>query len=181
MLFKSIAEKVLSSKDLAGIRKKNSDKKIVFCTGCYDILQSGHAVFFNQCRDLGDILVVGVGRDHIVTRLKGPGRPVNPENNRVYLVAAFQDVDFATLNDAELSAGKIDFRVEKAGIVHVPMGKVSFGPDKLKENMAAFIETIVRLKPAASKGTYLRSIAISTTMGPGIKVEPADAKDLASP
>ncbi len=110
MLFKSIADKVLSGKDLAGIRKKNSDKKIVFCTGCYDILQSGHAVFFNQCAELGDILVVGVGRDHIITRLKGPGRPVNPENNRVYLVAAFQDVDFATLNDTELSAGKIDFR-----------------------------------------------------------------------
>ena len=81
----------------------------------------------------------------------------------------------------DIKAGKIDFRVEKAGIVHAPMGKVSFGPDKLKENMAAFIETIVRLKPAASKGIYLRSIAISTTMGPGIKIDPADAKDLSSP
>ncbi len=81
----------------------------------------------------------------------------------------------------DIKAGKIDFRVEKSGIVHAPMGKVSFGPDKLKENMAAFMDTIVRLKPAASKGTYLRSIAISTTMGPGIKIDPADAKDLSSP
>ncbi len=70
----------------------------------------------------------------------------------------------------ELKAGKIDFKVEKAGIVHVPMGKVSFGADKIVQNATAFLETIIRLKPASSKGTYLKSIAISTTMGPGIKV-----------
>jgi large subunit ribosomal protein L1 len=67
----------------------------------------------------------------------------------------------------DLKAGKIDFRVEKAGIVHVPMGKVSFGVDKIVQNMAAFFDTIMRLKPASSKGTYLKGIAISTTMGPG--------------
>jgi large subunit ribosomal protein L1 len=78
----------------------------------------------------------------------------------------------------ELKAGKIDFRVEKAGIVHVPMGKVSFGVEKIVENIAAFIETIVRLKPASSKGTYLKGIAVSTTMGPGIKVDTAFVKDL---
>ncbi|MBW2598130.1 MAG: 50S ribosomal protein L1 [Deltaproteobacteria bacterium] len=78
----------------------------------------------------------------------------------------------------ELKAGKIDFKVEKAGIVHVPMGKVSFGVEKIVENAAAFLETIVRLKPASSKGTYLKGIAISTTMGPGIKVDAASVKDL---
>ena len=78
----------------------------------------------------------------------------------------------------ELKAGKIDFRVEKAGIVHVPMGKVSFGVEKIIQNIAAFIETILRLKPASSKGTYLRGIAISTTMGPGVKVDAAFVKDL---
>ena len=78
----------------------------------------------------------------------------------------------------ELKAGKIDFRVEKAGIVHVPMGKVSFGVEKIIQNIAAFIETILRLKPASSKGTYLRGIAISTTMGPGVKVDTAFVKDL---
>ncbi|MBW2657454.1 MAG: 50S ribosomal protein L1, partial [Deltaproteobacteria bacterium] len=78
----------------------------------------------------------------------------------------------------ELKAGKIDFRVEKAGIVHVPMGKVSFGVEKIIQNLAAFIETILRLKPASSKGTYLRGIAISTTMGPGVKVDTAFVKDL---
>jgi len=78
----------------------------------------------------------------------------------------------------ELKAGKIDFRVEKAGIIHAPMGKVSFGAEKLVQNITAFLETIVRLKPASSKGTYLKGIAISTTMGPGIKVDTAYIKDL---
>ncbi|HMA66447.1 MAG TPA: 50S ribosomal protein L1 [Desulfosalsimonadaceae bacterium] len=78
----------------------------------------------------------------------------------------------------DLKAGKIDFRVEKGGIVHAPMGKVSFGVDKLLENVAAFIDRLIRLKPASSKGTYLRSIAISTTMGPSFKVDPAYVKDL---
>lgn len=79
----------------------------------------------------------------------------------------------------ELKAGKIDFRVEKAGIVHAPMGKVSFGVDKLIENISAFLDTIMRLKPASSKGTYLKGIAISTTMGPGIKIDTSSIKDLA--
>ena len=78
----------------------------------------------------------------------------------------------------ELKAGKIDFKVEKAGIVHAPMGKVSFGVEKIVQNAAAFLETIVRLKPASSKGTYLKSISISTTMGPGIKIDAASIKDL---
>jgi large subunit ribosomal protein L1 len=78
----------------------------------------------------------------------------------------------------ELKAGKIDFRVEKAGIVHAPMGKVSFGVDKILQNVTAFLETIVRLKPASSKGTYLKGIAVSTTMGPGIKIDMSSIKDL---
>lgn len=79
----------------------------------------------------------------------------------------------------ELKAGKIDFRVEKAGIVHAPMGKVSFGAEKIVQNISAFLETILRLKPASSKGTYLKGIAISTTMGPGIKIDATVVKDLA--
>jgi len=78
----------------------------------------------------------------------------------------------------ELKAGKVEFRVEKAGIVHSPVGKVSFGSEKLKENIAALLETIVKLKPASSKGVYMRSIAISTTMGPGIKVDPLDVRNI---
>jgi large subunit ribosomal protein L1 len=78
----------------------------------------------------------------------------------------------------ELKAGKIDFRVEKAGIVHAPMGKVSFGVEKIIQNITAFLETIMRLKPSSSKGTYLKAIAISTTMGPGFKIDTALVKDL---
>ncbi len=78
----------------------------------------------------------------------------------------------------DLKAGKIDFRAEKAGIVHAPMGKVSFGADKIVQNMAAFLDKIMRLKPASSKGTYLKGIAISTTMGPGVKIDSVLVKDL---
>jgi large subunit ribosomal protein L1 len=78
----------------------------------------------------------------------------------------------------EIKAGKIDFKVEKAGIVHVPMGKVSFGVEKIVQNASAFLETILRLKPASSKGTYLKGIAISTTMGPGVKIDATSVKDL---
>jgi large subunit ribosomal protein L1 len=78
----------------------------------------------------------------------------------------------------ELKAGKIDFRVEKAGIVHAPMGKVSFGVEKIVQNIAAFMETIMRLKPSSSKGTYLKGVAISTTMGPGIKVDASLVKEM---
>jgi large subunit ribosomal protein L1 len=76
----------------------------------------------------------------------------------------------------ELKAGKIDFRAERAGIVHAPMGKVSFGVDRLMENLTSFFDTIVRLKPASSKGTYMKSIAISTTMGARIRIDPVHVK-----
>jgi large subunit ribosomal protein L1 len=78
----------------------------------------------------------------------------------------------------DVKAGKIDFKVEKAGIVHARMGMASFGLDKLLENISAFFDIIMRLKPASSKGTYLKGISISTTMGPGIKIDPAYVKDI---
>jgi large subunit ribosomal protein L1 len=68
-------------------------------------------------------------------------------------------------------AGKIEFRVDKAGNLHVPVGKMSFEGAQLKENIMAFMEAVVRVKPAASKGTYVKNITISSTMGPGIKVD----------
>jgi len=72
----------------------------------------------------------------------------------------------------EIKAGKVEFKVEKAGVVHVPMGKASFGFDRLLENIKTLLEVILRAKPPTSKGIYLRSIALSTTMGPGIKIDP---------
>ncbi len=71
----------------------------------------------------------------------------------------------------EIKAGKVDFRVEKAGIVHAGIGKLSFGKEKLVENFLAFVQRIIQLKPSASKGVYLRSITISSTMGPGVKLD----------
>jgi len=78
----------------------------------------------------------------------------------------------------ELKSGKVEFRVEKAGIVHSPVGKVSFGTDKLCENISTLLEAIIKLKPASSKGTYVKGISISTTMGPGVKVDPLDVRNI---
>jgi large subunit ribosomal protein L1 len=74
----------------------------------------------------------------------------------------------------ELKAGRVEFRVEKAGIVHAPIGRVSFGADKLKDNLMALMELLLKLKPSTAKGTYVRSIAISTTMGPSIRLDPVE-------
>jgi large subunit ribosomal protein L1 len=71
----------------------------------------------------------------------------------------------------EVKGGKIEFRVDKAGIVHATVGKASFEKDKLVENIQSFLNTIVRLKPSSAKGTYIKSIAISTTMGPGVHID----------
>jgi len=76
----------------------------------------------------------------------------------------------------ELKAGKIDFRVEKAGIIHAPVGKVSFGAEKLVQNVTVLLDTLKSLKPAASKGTYLKGVSVSTTMGPGVKIDPVVVK-----
>ncbi len=74
----------------------------------------------------------------------------------------------------ELKAGKVEFRVEKAGIVHSPVGKVSFGAQKLQENVQALLEMIIKLKPASSKGIYIKSISLSSTMGAGVRIDPLD-------
>jgi large subunit ribosomal protein L1 len=73
----------------------------------------------------------------------------------------------------EIKAGKIEFRVDKTGNVHAPVGKVSFGPAQLAENVQAFMETIVRAKPAAAKGTYIKSATLSSSMGPGVRLDTA--------
>ena len=73
----------------------------------------------------------------------------------------------------EIKAGKVEYRVDKTAIVHVPIGKASFGKEKLVENLNALMEAIIKAKPSASKGTYLKSVALSTTMGPGIRLNAA--------
>ncbi|MDP9349238.1 MAG: 50S ribosomal protein L1 [Gemmatimonadota bacterium] len=71
----------------------------------------------------------------------------------------------------EIKAGKIEFRVDRTGNVHAPIGRVSFEPQKLEENLTAFMDTVIRAKPAAAKGQYVRSVTVSSTMGPGVPVD----------
>lgn len=71
---------------------------------------------------------------------------------------------------ADIKAGKVEYRVDKTNIIHVPVGKASFGTEKLSDNIKALMDAVVKAKPAAAKGTYLKSVSISTTMGPGVKV-----------
>lgn len=100
-----------------------------------------------------------------IARVLGPkGLMPNPKSGTVTM-----DVAKAV---AEIKAGKIEYRLDKTNIIHCPIGKVSFGYDKLKENYDTLLDAIVKAKPAAAKGTYLKSIAVSTTMGAGIKINP---------
>lgn len=74
---------------------------------------------------------------------------------------------------AEIKAGKVEYRLDKTNIIHTPIGKASFGPEKLQDNFMALMEAIVKAKPAAAKGQYLRTVTVAATMSPGVKVNPA--------
>ncbi len=78
----------------------------------------------------------------------------------------------------EMKSGRIEFKVDKTGIVHASVGKTSFGKDKLMDNLKALLEVVVKLKPSSSKGAYIKSVALSSTMGPGIKVDPLEASSI---
>jgi large subunit ribosomal protein L1 len=78
----------------------------------------------------------------------------------------------------DIKSGKVEFKVDKAGNLHVSVGKVSFGQEKLRENLLALFDSVTKAKPASSKGTYMKGFTISTTMGPGIKVDPLSVRDL---
>lgn len=78
----------------------------------------------------------------------------------------------------DIKSGKVDFKVDKAGIIHAGLGKASFGPEKLLANILTFVEKIIQLKPSTSKGIYLRSVTVSTTMGPGVKIDPLNVRSL---
>jgi large subunit ribosomal protein L1 len=78
----------------------------------------------------------------------------------------------------DLKSGKVEFKADKAGNLHVSVGKVSFGQEKLRENILTLLDAVIKAKPTSSKGTYVKGLAISTTMGPGIKVDPLSARTL---
>jgi len=101
-------KKIITANDLGRIRRENSN--IVFCSGCYDVLQSGHVYFFKQCKQFGNTLVVSLGSDKVVRDLKGPNRPINPQDNRAYLLAGLEDVDYVIIGGDEILPGKIDFK-----------------------------------------------------------------------
>ncbi len=103
------------------------------------------------------------------------GRVLGPRN--LMPNAKLGTVTFDVANIVkEIKSGKVDFRVDKAGIVHAGLGKISFGDIKIMDNAKAFIEKLIQLKPSTSKGIYIKSITVSSTMGPGFKVDPLDAR-----
>lgn len=85
--------------DLEAIRKKHVDKKIVFCSGCFDLTHAGHVLFFEDCKKLGDILVVMIGRDRVIQRDKGPQRPIVSDHLRMKLIDSLKPVDYVFLDD----------------------------------------------------------------------------------
>ena len=115
---------------------------------------------FDVCVTTPDMMPV-IGR---IAKLLGPkGLMPNPKSGTV-------TTDLAKAI-AEIKAGKVEYRLDKNNIVHVMIGKVSFGTEKLAENLTTVMEALIKAKPAAAKGTYIKSVAVSSTMGPGIKVQ----------
>lgn len=111
-----------------------------------------------------------MGKVGALGRVLGPrGLMPNPKSGTVT-----PDVAKAV---TEVKAGKIDFKVDKAGIIHASVGKVSFTADQIKDNAKEFISTLIKLKPSAAKGTYVKSISLSSTMSPGIHIDPKSAEN----
>ena len=132
--------------------------------GAEDLLETiqGGTIEFDRCIATPDLMPL-VGR---LGKVLGPrGLMPNPKVGTVTM-----DVKGAV---AAAKGGAVEFRVEKAGIIHAGIGKASFPADKLAENIRAFADAVVKAKPTGAKGTYVQRVAVSSTMGPGIKVEPA--------
>lgn len=116
---------------------------------------------FDVCVATPDMMGV-VGR---LGRILGPkGLMPNPKSGTVTM-----DVEKAV---RDIKAGKVEYRVDRAGIIHVPIGKISFDTERINENLSVLMDAIVKARPASVKGTYLRSVVLASTMGPGIKINP---------
>lgn len=114
-----------------------------------------------------------VATPDVMAQLGQLGRVLGPRGLMPNPKAGTVTVD-VTKAVEEIKAGKIEFRVDKTGNVHAPIGKVSFGASQLVENLTAFMDTIVRARPAAAKGTYIKSATVSSTMGPGVRLDLAE-------
>lgn len=111
-----------------------------------------------------------MGKVGALGRILGPrGLMPNPKSGTVTV-----DVAKAV---AEVKSGKIDFKVDKAGIIHASIGKVSFTPEQIKDNAKEFIATLIKLKPTAAKGAYVKSVCLSSTMSPGVKIDPKSVEN----
>ena len=147
-----------------GDRAKEAEEAGADYVGVEELVQKiqGENWFdFDVCVATPDMMGI-VGR---LGRLLGPkGLMPNPKSGTVTM-----DVGRAV---KEIKAGKVEYRVDRTGIIHVPIGKASFDVEKLRENLGTLMDAVIRAKPAAAKGTYLRSVVIASTMGPGIKINP---------
>lgn len=138
---------------------KEAGADVVGAEDLAEKVQKGE-IEFDRCIATPDMMAV-VGR---LGKILGPkGLMPNPKLGTV-------TPDVAKAVQAA-KGGQVQFRVEKAGIVHAGVGKVSFGEDKLQENVAAFVDALMKAKPSGAKGTYLKRVAVSSTMGPGIKID----------
>lgn len=146
-----------------GDKAKEAEAAGADFVGAEDLVQKiqGGWMEFDAAIATPDVMAL-VGR---IGKLLGPrGLMPNPKVGTV-------TVDVGKAVQA-IKSGRVEFRVEKAGIVHVAAGRISFGPAKIKENVGSVIDAIVRAKPAAAKGTYVKSIYLSTTMGPSVAIDP---------
>jgi large subunit ribosomal protein L1 len=122
-----------------------------------------------------DITVATPDVMNLVSRL---GRVLGPRGLMPNPKAGTVTMDLARAI-REIKAGKIEFRLDKAGIIHVPLGKAKFTHEQMVENLMALVDAVARARPAAAKGQYVRSLVISSTMGPGIRIDPAKAQGAA--
>lgn len=129
----------------------------------------------NRSRAAGWILMPLLATPDVMALVGQIGRVLGPRG--LMPNAKTGTVTFDVANAVkELKAGRVDFKVDKAGVLHAPLGKVSFGPEKIQDNLKALLDAVNRLKPSAAKGQYMVSMAVSTTMGPGFKVDMAQVK-----